>query len=65
MLMLFTYLQTFLADRLRRDDRGATAVEYGLIVALIAAAIAAVLLTLGGQISQVFTNIQNYVKLGT
>ena len=41
MLKFFVSLQNFLAQPLRRDDRGATAVEYGLIVALIAAAIVA------------------------
>ncbi len=33
------------------DERGATAVEYGLLVALIAAVIVAVVVTLGGKIN--------------
>jgi pilus assembly protein Flp/PilA len=57
MLMLLANLLTFVPQRLRRDDRGATAVEYGLIVALIAAAIAGILLTLGGDLTTVFTGI--------
>lgn len=44
-----------LSRRLRRDDRGATAVEYGLIVVLIAVVIAAVVATLGNTIAQAFT----------
>jgi pilus assembly protein Flp/PilA len=40
--------------RLWREDRGATAVEYGLIVALIAAIIVAVVATLGTQIQAAF-----------
>jgi pilus assembly protein Flp/PilA len=51
----YSYLQNLLAP-LRRD-RGATAVEYGLIVALIAAAIAGILLAIGGTLNGVFTNI--------
>jgi pilus assembly protein Flp/PilA len=57
MLMFLASLQAYLPQRLHRDDRGATAVEYGLIVALIAAAIAGVLLTVGGDIGTVFTGI--------
>jgi pilus assembly protein Flp/PilA len=59
MLKYYVYLQNFLAQPLRRDDRGATAVEYGLIVALIAAAIAGVLFTLGGTIKTWITNVTN------
>ena len=39
MLNVIVSLQEYLAGALRRDDRGATAVEYGLLVALIAAVI--------------------------
>ncbi len=41
----------------KRDERGATAVEYGLLVALIAAVIIAAVVTLGGQINSGFTKI--------
>ena len=54
---VYVFLQNFLAQPLRRDDRGATAVEYGLIVALIAVAIAGILLTLGRTIAAWFGNI--------
>lgn len=37
-----------------KQDRGATAVEYGLIVALIAAVIVGTVLTLGTQIQTAF-----------
>lgn len=36
------------------DDRGATAVEYGLMVALIAAVIAAVVALLGDEVAEIF-----------
>jgi pilus assembly protein Flp/PilA len=38
-------------------DRGATAVEYGLIVALIAAVIVTIVGTLGQQILAAFTTV--------
>jgi len=38
-------------------DRGATAVEYGLLVGLIAAVIIGVVATLGGTIADFFTEI--------
>jgi pilus assembly protein Flp/PilA len=43
------------------NDRGATAVEYGLMVALIAAVIVGVVTTLGTNLSGLFTNIANTV----
>ncbi len=42
---------------LGRDDRGATAVEYGLIVALIAAVIIVVVGVLGQQVSDAFSTV--------
>jgi pilus assembly protein Flp/PilA len=41
--------------RLLKDDEGATLVEYGLLVALIAAACIVVVTTLGQKIVAVFT----------
>jgi pilus assembly protein Flp/PilA len=40
-----------------KDEEGATAVEYGLLVALIAAAIVGIVLTLGGKIKDAFQTI--------
>ena len=39
------------------DEQGATAVEYGMFVALIAAVIVGLVLTLGGQIKTAFQAI--------
>ena len=39
------------------SEKGATAVEYGLLVALIAAVIVAIVATLGGQIKTAFNTI--------
>ncbi|MFK4299095.1 pilus assembly protein Flp/PilA [Arthrobacter sp. GAS37] len=40
-----------------KSEKGATAVEYGLLVALIAAVIVAIVVTLGGQINTAFTSV--------
>ena len=40
-----------------KNEEGATAVEYGLMVALIAAVIIVVVAALGGKISSVFAEV--------
>ncbi len=57
MLNLFVWAVNALTAPLRRDDRGATAVEYGLIVALIAAVIIVVVGVLGKQVSDAFSTV--------
>lgn len=47
----------FLAARLSTEERGATAVEYGLLVALIAAVIVGIVGLLGGQVAAGFQTI--------
>jgi pilus assembly protein Flp/PilA len=42
-------------------ERGATAVEYGLLVALIAAVIVAVVATLGTKINTAFTTVNSKI----
>jgi pilus assembly protein Flp/PilA len=44
-------------DRMRRDEKGATAVEYGLMVGLIAVVIIVAVSTLGGQLEALFTDV--------
>jgi pilus assembly protein Flp/PilA len=41
------------------DDNGATAIEYGLIAALIAVAIVGALTTLGGGLNTLFGNVNS------
>jgi pilus assembly protein Flp/PilA len=48
--------------RLRRDKRGATAIEYGLIVALIGVAIMGALGNLGGGVGGMWTKLNNAVQ---
>ena len=43
--------------RLGSDDAGATAIEYGLIAALIAVAIIGAATTVGGNLATLFGNI--------
>ncbi|MBS1170688.1 MAG: pilA2 [Burkholderiaceae bacterium] len=45
-----------------RDEQGATAVEYGLLVALIAAVIITVVVTLGKQIYNAFCTVVNALQ---
>jgi pilus assembly protein Flp/PilA len=44
-------------DRFTNEEKGATAVEYGLLVALIAAIIVGVVATLGTDILKGFTTV--------
>jgi len=50
---------TFMIVGRKNDEEGATAVEYGLLVALIAAVIIAVVVLLGTQINTAFSSITN------
>ncbi len=43
--------------RFAKDESGATAIEYGLIAALISVAIISAVTLLGGTLSNVFTDI--------
>ena len=53
--MLKLYITTKRA--LSRDDRGATAVEYGLMVALIAAVIIIAVTAIGTNLSTLFSSV--------
>lgn len=44
-------------NKLLRDEAGATAIEYGLIAALIAVAAITAMGTLGNSLSTTFTNV--------
>lgn len=45
--------------KLVKDTRGATAIEYGLIAALIAVAAIGALTTVGSKLNTTFTNVSN------
>jgi pilus assembly protein Flp/PilA len=46
-------------SRFMKDESGATAIEYGLIAALVAVAIASVLPFVGGKLQNTFGNVAN------
>jgi pilus assembly protein Flp/PilA len=48
--------------RFARDQKGATAIEYGLIAAGIAVAIIAVVQGLGGKLQSTFQAVQDNLK---
>lgn len=45
-----------------KEEDGATAVEYGIMVALIAVAIIVAVTTFGKKLSNVFTNVGNKLE---
>jgi pilus assembly protein Flp/PilA len=61
MLARIAKFQTATFHAVHRGDRGATAVEYGLMVALIAAIIVGVVSALGGKINDAFTTVNTAV----
>jgi pilus assembly protein Flp/PilA len=64
MLRLYTkYTQLkFAAKKMLCDEKGATAIEYGLIAAGIAVAIIAVVFSIGSQVNTMFTNVQTQLN---
>ncbi len=51
--------------QLMKDSKGATAIEYGLIAALIAVAAIGTMSALGTQLNKTFNNITEGMKKGT
>jgi pilus assembly protein Flp/PilA len=63
---MLDYLKIMLNARLAKmDERGASAVEYGLLIAGIAAVIVAIVFLLGGVIKGVFTKTCSSVNNNT
>jgi pilus assembly protein Flp/PilA len=48
-----------LFNRFIKDESGATAIEYGLIAALIAVAIITILTSVGGSLTTTFTKVNS------
>ena len=60
MLNLFTALQTLaftVSDRIKSEEKGASAVEYALLVGLIAAAVVAAVTIFEPMLTGLFQNI--------
>jgi len=51
-------------NKLRRDEAGATAIEYGLIAALIAVAAITAMNNLGGELSDTFNAVDTKLNTG-
>jgi len=49
---------------LLRDSKGATAIEYGLIAALIAVAAITAVSNVGANVKKTFTNVASNIKAG-
>lgn len=62
MQQMFDYL---MARMNVKSDEGATAVEYGLLVALIAAVIVVIVAVLGGQIDAAFSSVSDEISANT
>ena len=63
-MTMFNHVAAYMAATIhqiqnRRDERGATAVEYGLLVGLIAVAIIATVSLLGGELDALFQDVRD------
>jgi pilus assembly protein Flp/PilA len=56
-----TKLRT-LMTRIRRDEEGATAIEYGLLAALIAVVLIVAFTFVGEQLNVTFTNVADQLE---
>ena len=57
MYAFLSVVSALVSDRFDKKDRGATAVEYGLLVGLISIAIVGTLLLLGPQLDGLFQQV--------
>jgi Flp pilus assembly pilin Flp len=55
MLRVIAFLHNFLAEPVRRDDRGVTAVEYAVLLVMIGGAVAAAIALFGKALAGVFS----------
>jgi pilus assembly protein Flp/PilA len=56
------FYMTKFATRFLKDESGATAIEYGLIAALIAVVVITAVTTIGTNLKGTFNNVANSVK---
>jgi pilus assembly protein Flp/PilA len=61
MLARLAKVQTTIFHARTAKERGATAVEYGLMVALIAAVIVVVVMTLGQKVNNAFSTVNDNI----
>lgn len=58
---MLRYIAKFQTTLFAKKEQGATAVEYGLMVALIAAVIVGIVVILGKQVSNAFTTVSTAI----
>jgi pilus assembly protein Flp/PilA len=58
---MLTYIRCIIREYVR-DERGATAIEYGLIAALVAVAAVTAMSTLGTKLTSTFTAVSSSLK---
>ncbi len=66
MLAIYATMQTMfntITDRLNREEKGATAVEYGVMVALIVAVIIGAVTLIGTNMDLLFTDVAGDLEL--
>jgi pilus assembly protein Flp/PilA len=56
-MLKLDYIAAYIQARLTRNDEGATAVEYGLLVSLIAIVIIVGVTAFGKHVNDVFNNV--------
>lgn len=61
----FADAKSIIKSRMNRDETGATAVEYGIMVALIAVVIIVAVTLLGGQLVTMFETVACEITGGT
>jgi pilus assembly protein Flp/PilA len=61
MLAIYATLHTFITTRFTREEKGATAVEYAIVLALVAAAVVAAFVFLPTLFTDVFGKVTTSV----
>ena len=64
MFALYFFVEDLMTRRIKDRESGASAVEYGLLIGLIAVAIIAVLLLLGPKLAGLFTSVNDQLPAG-
>lgn len=59
MIAFYFFVQDLMTRRIKDRESGASAVEYGLLIGLIAVAIIGVLILLGPKLAGLFTDVND------
>jgi pilus assembly protein Flp/PilA len=62
---MLQYIRNLMNGHRERDERGASAVEYGLLVGGIAAVIVVLIFALGGQVQTMFSDTCTDINTGS